>query len=143
MSKPVWRWVDESVVYAIHDEQLAEHGGLSGLRDKALLLSALARRQHLEAYGTPDVADLAASYAVGIARNHPFIDGNKRTALVVALGLFLPLNGYEVDVDNAEMLRVMLAVAEGTMSDAELAAWIRTYMRALESEASNQTEQRA
>lgn len=140
MTKPAWRWVDESVVYAIHDEQLAEHGGLSGLRDKSLLLSALARPQPLEAYGTPDVADLAAPYAVGIMRNHPFIDGNKRTALVVAVGLFLPLNGYEVIADNAEMLRAMLAVAEGAMSDAELAAWIRTYRRALEPEASSQVE---
>lgn len=140
MSKPEWRWVAESVVYAIHDEQLAEHGGLSGLRDKALLLSALARPQHLAAYGTPDVADLAASHAIGIARNHPFMDGNKRTALVVAIGLFLPLNGYEVIVDNAEMLRVMLAVAEGTMPGVEFAAWVRTYMRVLGLKASSQTE---
>lgn len=140
MSERIWRSVDESVVYAIHDEQLAEHGGLSGLRDKALLLSALASPHTLEAYGTPDVADLAACYAVGIARNHPFIDGNKRTALVVAIGLFLPLNRFEIVVENAEMLRVMLAVAEGTMSEAELAAWIRTYTRALAPESSSQTE---
>jgi death-on-curing protein len=123
--------VAENAVYAIHDEQIAEHGGLAGVRDKALLLSALARPQHLEAYGSPDVADLAAAYAVGIARNHPFLDGNKRTAIVVAAGLFLPLNGYEIVADNREIVRVMLAVAEGLMDDAELAAWFRTYMKAL------------
>jgi death-on-curing protein len=123
--------VAENAVYAVHDEQIAEHGGLAGVRDKALLLSALARPQHLEAYGSPDVADLAAAYAVGIARNHPFLDGNKRAAIVVAAGLFLPLNGYEIVADNREIVRVMLAVAEGLMDDAELAAWFRTYMKAL------------
>lgn len=131
MSDSVWRWVAENAVYAVHDEQIAEHGGLAGVRDKALLLSALARPQHLEAYGSPDVADLAAAYAVGIARNHPFLDGNKRAAIVVAAGLFLPLNGYEIVADNREIVRVMLAVAEGLMDDAELAAWFRTYMKAL------------
>ena len=131
MSESVWRWVAENVVYAVHDEQIAEHGGLAGVRDKELLLSALARPQHLEVYGNPDVADLAAAYAVGIARNHPFLDGNKRTALVVAGGVFLPLNGYEIVADNREIVRVMLAVAEGLMDDAELGAWFRTYMKAL------------
>jgi death-on-curing protein len=113
VSESAWRWVAENVVYAVHDEQIAEHGGLAGVRDKALLLSALARPQHLEAYGNPDIAELAAAYAVGIARNHPFLDGNKRTAIVVAGGVFLP-------------------VAEGLLGDAELAAWFRTYMKAME-----------
>jgi death-on-curing protein len=122
--------VAENAIYAIHDEQIAEHGGLAGVRDKALLLSALARPQNLLAYGTPDIADLAAAYAVGIARNHPFLDGNKRTAIVEAGGVFLPLNGYELVADNREIVRVMLAVAEGLMPDAELAAWFRTYMKA-------------
>ncbi len=131
MSDSVWRWVAESTIYAIHDEQIAEHGGLAGVRDKALLHSALARPQHLEVYGKPDVADLAAAYAIGIARNHPFLDGNKRTAIVVSGGTFLPLNGYELVADNGEIVRVMLAVAEGLMDDAELAAWFRTYMKAL------------
>ncbi len=131
MSESVWRWVAENVVYAVHDEQIAEHGGLAGVRDKALLLSALARPQQLEAYGNPDAADLAAAYAVGIARNHPFLDGNKRTAIIVSGGVFLPLNGYEIVADNREIIRVMLAVAEGLMDDAELAAWFRTYMKAL------------
>jgi death-on-curing protein len=130
VSDSVWRWVAENTIYAVHDEQIAEHGGLAGVRDKALLLSVLARPQQLEVYGNPDVADLAAAYAVGIARNHPFLDGNKRTAIVVAGGVFLPLNGYELVADNREIVRVMLAVAEGLMDDAELAAWFRTYMKA-------------
>ncbi len=124
------RWVAESVVYAIHDEQIAEHGGLAGLRDQALLLSALARPQQLAAYGeNPDLAALAASYAVGIAGNHPFLDGNKRTTIVVAGGVFLPLNGYELVASNTEIVRTMLGVADGQISEAELAAWFRTYMR--------------
>ena len=131
MSQGEWRWVSEDVVLAIHDEQLAEHGGMTGLRDESLLLSALARPQNLAAYATPDIADLAASYAVGIARNHAFIDGNKRTALVVAAGVFLPLNGYKLTASNGEMVRTMLAVADGTMSESELAVWFRTYIRQL------------
>ena len=131
MSQGEWRWVSEEVVLAIHDEQLAEHGGMAGLRDESLLLSALARPQNLAAYGTPDVADLAASYAVGIARNHAFIDGNKRTALVVAAGVFLPLNGYKLTASDGETVRMMLAVADGTMSEPELAVWFRTYIRTL------------
>ena len=131
MSQGEWRWVSEDVVLAIHDEQLAEHGGMTGLRDESLLLSALARPQNLAAYATPDIADLAASYAVGIARNHAFIDGNKRTALVVAAGVFLPLNGYKLTASNGKMVRTMLAVADGTMSESELAVWFRTYIRQL------------
>jgi len=131
VSQGEWRWVSEDVVLAIHDEQLAEHGGMTGLRDESLLLSALARPQNLAAYATPDIADLAASYAVGIARNHAFIDGNKRTALVVAAGVFLPLNGYKLTASNGEMVRTMLAVADGTMSESELAVWFRTYIRQL------------
>jgi death-on-curing protein len=129
VSQEEWRWVSEDVVLAIHDEQLAEHGGMAGLRDRSLLLSALARPQHLVAYGSPDIADLAASYAVGIARNHAFIDGNKRTALVVAAGVFLPLNGYKLTASDGETVRAMLAVADGTMSEPELAIWLRVYLR--------------
>jgi death-on-curing protein len=121
-----WRWVSEDVVLAVHDEQLAEHGGQAGVRDLPLLQSALARPKNLEAYGNPD---LAAAYAVGIARNHAFIDGNKRTALVVAAGIFLPLNGYELAASDTESVRTMLAVADGSMSEPELAIWLRTYMR--------------
>jgi death-on-curing protein len=131
VSQGEWRWVSEDVVLAIHDEQLAEHGGLAGVRDLPLLQSALARPQNLAAYGTPDVADLAASYAVGIARNHAFLDGNKRTALVVAAGVFLPLNGYKLAAGNGETVRAMLSVADGSMSEPELAIWFRTYIRQL------------
>ena len=128
MSERAWQWVAESVVYAIHDELIAEHGGMAGLRDKSLLLSALARPQNLTAYGNPDVADLASSLAVGVAQNHPFLDGNKRTAIVVAAGVFLPINGYELIADNAEVVRAMLAVADGSISEVELAAWFRAYI---------------
>jgi death on curing protein len=123
-----WRWVTEDVVLAIHDEQIAEHGGLAGIRDRALLLSALARPQNLAAYETPDVAALAACYAMGIARNHPFLDGNKRTAFVVAAGVFLPLNGYQLKASSPDKVRVMLSVADGTMPEPELAAWLRTHI---------------
>jgi death-on-curing protein len=122
-----WRWVEKDVVLAIHDEQLAEHGGMKGLRDESLLLSALARPQNLAAYGTPDIADLAASYAVGVARNHAFLDGNKRTALVVAAGVFLPLNGYKLTASDGETVRVMLSVADGSMAEQDLASWFRTH----------------
>ncbi len=134
MSQEEWRWVSEDVVLAIHDEQLAEHGGMKGLRDESLLLSALARPQNLAAYGNPDAADLAASYAFGIARNHAFIDGNKRTALVVAAGVFLPLNGYRLTASDGETVRVMLSVADGSVPEEELASWFRTHAVALLSE---------
>lgn len=127
MSQEEWRWVSVDVVLAIHDEQLAEHGGMKGLRDESLLLSALARPQGLAAYGNPDVADLAASYAVGVARNHAFIDGNKRTALVVAAGVFLPLSGHKLTASDGETVRVMLSVADGSMPEEELASWFRTH----------------
>ena len=134
MSNESWRWVSEDVVLAVHDEQLAEHGGLAGVRDLPLLQSALARPKNLEAYGNPDIADLAAAYAVGIARNHAFNDGNKRTALVVAAGIFLPLNGYELAASDGESVRAMLSVADGTMSEPEFAIWLRTYMRPCKTE---------
>lgn len=134
MSEAGFRWVSADVVLAVHDEQLAEHGGLPGLRDESLLLSALARPQNLAAYGTPDVADLAAAYAVGIMRNHAFLDGNKRTGLVVSAGVFLPYNGYELVASDAEMVRIMLAVADGSMNEENLAVWFRTYMRPLRPE---------
>lgn len=128
MTAPAWRWIKESSVLAIHEEQIAEHGGLAGIRDLSLLLSALARPQHLEAYGNPDVADLGAAYAVGIARNHPFLDGNKRTAWVVA-ETFLLKNGYELIASDRDGVTTMLAVADGTMSEPEFALWLRTYIR--------------
>ncbi|MGH9599278.1 MAG: type II toxin-antitoxin system death-on-curing family toxin [Terracidiphilus sp.] len=123
----------ERAVLAIHDEQIAEHGGLAGLREMPLLLSALARPQNLEAYGAPDIADLAAAYAVGIARNHAFLDGNKRTAWVVAEA-FLLKNGYELIASDRDGVTTMLVVAEGTMAEPELALWLRSYIRQCEPE---------
>jgi death-on-curing protein len=133
MTGPAWRWIKESSVLAIHDEQIAEHGGLAGVRELPLLQSALARPQNLEAYGNPDLADLAAAYAVGIARNHAFLDGNKRTAWVVT-ETFLLKNGYELIANDRDGVMTMLAVADGTMSEPELAIWLRTYIRPCEAE---------
>ena len=130
MTTPAWRWIKESSVLAIHDEQIAEHGGLAGIRDMPLLLSALGRPQNLAAYGNPDIADLAASLAIGIARNRAFLDGNKRTAWVVA-ETFLLKNGYELVASDRDGVTTMLAVADGTMSEPELALWFRTYIRPL------------
>jgi len=133
VTTPAWRWIKESSVLAIHDEQISEHGGLAGVRDLPLLQSALARPQNLEAYGNPDIADLAAAYAVGIARNHAFLDGNKRTAWVVA-ETFLLKNGYELIANDRDGVMTMLAVADGTMSERELAIWLRTYIRPCKAE---------
>jgi death on curing protein len=124
-----WIWVQEDVALAIHDEQLREHGGLAGVRDVGLLQSALARPENLAAYGTPDVAELAASFAFGIARNHPFNDGNKRTAYVVT-ELFLGLNGYDLIASDADAVLTFLALAAGELSEAELAHWIRQNLAA-------------
>ena len=95
-----WVWIEPAVIRAVHEEQLAEHGGGLGTREMGLLESALARPMHLAAYGAPDVAALAAAYGYGIAKNHPFIDGNKRTAFV-AVELFLMLNGWELTATDA------------------------------------------
>jgi death on curing protein len=119
-----WVWIDPRAINAIHEEQLAEHGGGAGLRSQALLESALARPANLAAYYQPDAADLAASYAVGIAKNHPFVDGNKRTAFV-ALELFLALNGHELVADDLSCVTTMLAVAAGDIDEPTLADWIR------------------
>lgn len=129
MSAPAIRWVADSVVLALHDQQLAEHGGKVGIRNNALLLQALGRPRNLAASSSPDLAELAAAYVVGIARNRPFVDGNKRTAIAVAAGVFLPLNGYELTAGNKDMVRVMLAVADGTLPEIALAAGFRQWMR--------------
>ncbi|HVM81232.1 MAG TPA: type II toxin-antitoxin system death-on-curing family toxin [Stellaceae bacterium] len=121
-------WVDLQVVLAIHDEQLAEHGGASGIRDRGLLESALARPQNLLAYGDPDLADLAVAYAHAISRNHPFVDGNKRTAWVVA-ETFVELNGHEIDAADAAVYPEMLALAEGPIDEKEFAAWLRARLK--------------
>ena len=119
-----WRWVDATVVQAIHDRQLSEHGGLSGIRDQGAVESALARPTNLAAYSEPDAAGLAASYAFGLARNHGFSDGNKRTAWVVAR-LFLADNGYRLHFDPMDAVRTVEAVAAGAMQEDILAAWFR------------------
>jgi death on curing protein len=119
-----WVWLQARVLYAVHDEQLAEHGGASGIRDAGLFESALARPQQLAHYGEPDAAELAASYSYGIARNHPFIDGNKRTAFV-AVELFLELNGYELIATDEVCILTMLDVAAGHMTEEAFAQWIR------------------
>ena len=121
-----WRFIDRHALVLLHGESLAEHGGSSGLRDKGLLESALARPRNLAAYGTPDFADLAASYGVGLAKNHPFVDGNKRAAFL-AVGMFLALNGYRLTSTQADATLTMLAVAAGHMDEPTFAAWIREH----------------
>jgi death-on-curing protein len=122
-----WRWISERVVLAIHDEQLAEHGGGAGVRDMGLLQSALARPRHLALYGNPDLAALAASYASGIAKNHPFVDGNKRTSFIVA-NVFLLDHGYEIATDDAEIVAAVTALASGQLDEAGFAEWVRRVM---------------
>jgi len=119
-----WRWVGLAAVHAIHDRQLAEHGGLPGVRDFGAIESALARPQNLAAYGEPDAADLAAAYAYGLARNHGFADGNKRTAWVAAR-LFLADNGYRLRFEPTEAVGAVEAVAAGILDGGALAAWFR------------------
>ncbi|WP_288016293.1 type II toxin-antitoxin system death-on-curing family toxin [Blastomonas sp.] len=124
---PDWVWLRQDVVLALHDEQIAEHGGLSGIRDLALVESALGRPLNLAVYGNPDAADLAAAYAFGLARNHPFSDGNKRTAAVVAL-TFLLLNDVQFAITEAELVVMTLAVAAGDLSEDEVARWFRDHI---------------
>jgi death on curing protein len=123
-----WRWVDRRALELLHDESLAEHGGAPGLRDAGLLESALARPLHLAAYGTPDVHDLAACYGVGVAKNHPFTDGNKRAAFL-AVGLFLHLNGWRLTAPQADATLTMLAVAAGQTDETTFARWLRQHSR--------------
>lgn len=123
-----WRFIEARVIHMVHEEQLAEHGGAAGVRDAGMLESALGRPLNQAHYGEPDVADLAAAYAYGIARNHPFIDGNKRTAFV-ACELFLALNGQDLIAHDVECVQTMLALAAGELSEAEYAAWLRAHLR--------------
>jgi len=123
-------WLEKAVVLGFHDRQIAEHGGSAGVRDEGLLESALARPQQLHAYGdpAPDLADLAAALAFGLARNHPFVDGNKRTAHV-AYRTFLELNGAELVATDEEKYVSILALAEGRLSERDFAAWLRARLR--------------
>ena len=119
-----WVWIDGTVIRAVHNEQLAEHGGAEGLRDPGLLESALARPPQLAAYGEPDTAALAAAYGFGLARNHPFVDGNKRTAFV-AVELFLMLNGTTLTANDVECVLTMLDLAAGHLTEPAFAEWLR------------------
>lgn len=123
-------WLEKALVLAIHDRQLAEHGGSAGVRDEGLLESALARPQQLHAYGdpAPDLADLAAALAYGVARNHPFVDGNKRTA-AVCCETFIELNGAALEAGDLELFERYLALAEGKLGERDFAAWLRPRMR--------------
>jgi death-on-curing protein len=122
------RWIDRHALVLLHDASLAEHGGSAGLRDEGLLESALARPQNLAAYGSPDFADLAAAYGVGLAKNHAFVDGNKRAAFL-GVGLFLALNGYRLVAAQADATLTMLAVAAGDTDEPTFAAWVREHSR--------------
>lgn len=120
-----WRFLDRAIILAVHEEQLAQHGGGVGLRDEGLLESALARPVNLAAYSPDaDAAALAAAYAFGIAKNHPFVDGNKRTAFV-AMELFLMDNGFVLTASDEDALMTMLRLAAGDMGEEEYAGWIR------------------
>ena len=130
LSRPRWTWIATEVLYAVHEEQLAEHGGLAGLRDANALESAVARAEQLAHYGAPVAADLAAAYGFGIARNHPFSDGNKRTAFV-AVELFLALNGLELTASDGDCVITMLGVAAGDTKEGDFADWIRMHIQAL------------
>lgn len=122
-------WLSLRDVLAIHDEQLAEHGGALGVRDVGLLESALARPMNCTSYGEPDIAELAALYALGVVRNHPFVDGNKRTSYVM-LETFLELNGAGFPISDEDAVVTMLRLAAGELTDDEFIVWVRVNMRA-------------
>ncbi len=127
MSEPVW--LLRSVIDAVHDAQLAEHGGAAGLRDEGALDSALARPINLHAYGQSDIFRLAAAYAFGIVRNHPFVDGNKRTAFLAAY-VFLRVNGHQLEADEISAATAVLALASGESSEDEFSEWLKANCRA-------------
>lgn len=119
-------WLSRELILAVHDEQLAEHGGATGVRDEGLLESALARPLNRAGYGDPDIAELAAVYALGLIHNHAFVDGNKRTAYV-ALELFLRLNGFRFPVSDADAVIMTLRLAAGDVSDEDFTLWVRAH----------------
>jgi death-on-curing protein len=123
------RWIQDRVVLAIHSRQLAEHGGLAGVRDEGLLMSALARPRHVFAYcdPKPDAATLAAAYAYGVAKNHPFFDGNKPTAYIVCRA-FLKLNGHDIEATDVEKYQTFLGLADGSVDEPTLVQWIRAHL---------------
>lgn len=121
-----WSWIDKQLLITLHDESLTMHSGASGVRDDGLLDSALNRATNLALYGKPNIAELAAAYGFGLAKNHAFVDGNKRVAFL-AMGLFLGLNGYKLKATQVDATLTMLAVAGGDMNEADFASWIKNY----------------
>ena len=124
-----WVWLDAQVMRAVHEEQLAEHGGGGGVGDEGLFESAMNRPLHLAHHGQPDAAALAAAYGFGLARHHPFVDGNRRTAFV-AVELFLNLNGWCLAADDAQCVMTMLALVAGDLAEDEFAPWLRDHLQA-------------
>lgn len=123
-----WRWIDKNLLVILHDESLVMHGGASGVRDEALLDSALNRAPNLAHYGQPDYAELAAAYGVALAKNHPFVDGNKRVAFL-SVGVFLMLNGHRLTATQVDATLIMFAVAAGEIEEPAFAEWIRQNSR--------------
>jgi death-on-curing protein len=126
-----WLWLRKEALTAIHAEQLAEHGGSAGVRDAGLLESALARPENLAAYGEPDVFELAAAYAFGVVKDHPFVDGNKRAGFMAA-ATYLALNGQSLEATDAEAVTAVLALASSAMEEEAFAAWLRENSRPFE-----------
>ncbi|MER8898908.1 type II toxin-antitoxin system death-on-curing family toxin [Mesorhizobium sp. M0676] len=126
-----WEFLTRRAVEAMHAEQLRRHGGAQGLRDENALESALARAENKANYGDPSIEDLAAAYTFGIARNHAFVDGNKRTAIVAA-GAFLIVNGHVLIADDGTLYAFVMAVASGEIDEAGAAAFFRDYLVKLE-----------
>ncbi len=124
-----WRWINKQALVLLHGESVDEHGGAVGIRDAGLLESALSRPLNIAADGSPDVSDLAASYCLGLVKNHPFVDGNKRTAFL-AVGMFLYLNGYRLQATQAEATLTILSVADGSLSEPAFASWLRAHIAA-------------
>lgn len=127
-------WLSKAIVLAVHERLLAEHGGSAGLRDPGLLDSALARPRQLHAYGAPDTGDLATAYAAGIIRNHPFVDGNKRTGFMCAF-VFLAENGFRLIAREVEVVQVVTLLAAGEIDEAAFAAWLRDNIEPVSQEA--------
>lgn len=127
-----WVWVLPDALASIHSEQLAEHGGADGFRDKRLLESALARPENLAAYGAPDVFELAAAYSFGVIRNHPFVDGNKRAGFIAG-AMFLELNGYAFSASDIEVVEMTLKAAAGEVSEEEFSCWLKANSNSSES----------
>lgn len=123
-----WRWGNRKALLLLHDESLAEHGGAAGLRDEGLFDSALARPLNLALYGQPDMAALAAAYGIGLAKNHPFVDGNKRAAFL-AVGLFLMANGHRLRATQAEATLAMMSAASGELDEDAFADWLRAHIQ--------------